>query len=48
MDEPEIEMIEVQWWEIGVPIPEGWRLCESLLQSHHNEYSVLIERVFDD
>jgi len=35
----------VMWWPIGTPIPEGWRVAERQMKSHHHFWSILLVKV---
>ena len=34
-----------QWLVHGQPIPDGWKLADQRMDTHHNDHAVLIEQV---
>lgn len=34
-----------QWWPLGKPIPDGWRLIQGQYICHHHTYGVLLEKI---
>ena len=43
----EIKITILQWLPHGKPLPDGWRVCDQRLDTHHNAHAVLIEEILE-